>query len=136
MTIIWFYWFLTFAGKIGPIFPMIATDLNLFLIYQQSDNIEIPQAQFQAMISISSRHLLNISIHREGVIVIDGKKCNDEGIYSITRNKFICDPQVCAFLIVDKNCKMEYVKKVYKILQEAQIYKVYHMVSNSGKKVI
>lgn len=136
ISVIWLYWCLTFAGKIGPIFPFIETNLNLYYITAQSNNIIIPQAYHTQKINISSRLLLNISVHKNCITVVDGYKYNKGDLYLAFRNALLRNPQICAFLIIDKNCRMEYVYDVYNALRMAKIYRVYHMVSKSGKMVL
>lgn len=140
---LWFWIFLEFAVKIGSIGPMIFTDLKNLRIIQLSAQIKLPGAH-NAEKLYSIRHFIFITIDDKGNYELDGKPIkfgrlqqifnnnetnddsqdqtfNDEYDYSIPNLWY--KYHIIA-LIIDKNCEMQYVQKLLKVLRKNKFYRV------------
>ena len=138
----WFFVFLTFAIKIGQIWPFLFTNFVNYSIAHYSVGIELPKSD-SAQDLQNKRYISFISIDQHGnyalggvpidfillkKIIKDTRECIDNislpdypSKYSISivwgsNNNFA--------LIVDKNCEMKYVNKLFDILRNNKFYQV------------
>jgi biopolymer transport protein ExbD len=132
---IWFFWFLNFAARLGPIPWFISTNFHGFTVAQQSSGIRIPVTQFHKHIPISATHLLDISITRTGKINIQGNKVTVSELPEILNKYSMWDPQLVAFLIIDRECKMGVVNTVLFEIKKSPIREVYFFTSEHSYKM-
>jgi biopolymer transport protein ExbD len=134
-SFIWFFWFLNFAARLGPIPWFVSANFHTFQIAQQSQGIRIPITQSHKPFGTSARHLMNVSLNRAGKIIINGTKVEYENLKNIFSYVRANDPIVKPFLIIDKECKMEYVNKVIAEIKSARIRKIYFCTNDYSYKM-
>ena len=134
-SFIWFYWFLAFAIRIGPIPSFEFTNFFGFSVAQQSSGIRIPITQYHSQIKISKRHLLPISISRWGLINVDGSIVKLEELQEIIKKHIKMDPRVEGYLIVDKECKMQVVNIIVSTMRKNNYKRVNFFTSEHPIKM-
>ena len=133
INVIWFYTFLIFAFRIGGAALFTMFDMAGMNAAINSNGITLPKAENKAKRNFSGRNLLYISIHEDGhVRVALGAKIYTKDFVTYFKNSKLSNPQVVAFLIVDKNCKMIYVNQVIQALRKADLRKIIFFTSKSG----
>ena len=121
--------FLLIAFRLGTIFLLSFTNLGSIFAANYSDGIHIPQVENHNRFHGSSRHFLYISIHKDGIIKIDGYEIEKNTWIDYFYNKRLWDPQIVACLLVDRDCTMDIVKEVIFKLRKGQIYRFWFTTS-------
>ena len=124
-SFIWFYWFINFALRVATIPNFVFGNFHGYNIARQSSGITIPKTQNHKPITGSGRHLINISIDKYGKIVINGDHLNLDEVGDVLLRKRYNDPNGIPFLIIDRDCKMEFVNKILYELRKSYFFKVY-----------
>jgi len=134
-SFIWFYWFINFAFRVGTIPVFVSCNFHGYIIAKQSPGITIPKTQNHESILGSGRHLINISINKYGKIVIDGDHLNLDEVGDVLLKYRYNDPYGIPFLIIDRDCNMEFVNKILYKLRKSNFFKIYFFTNEYGSKM-
>ncbi len=135
-SFVWFYWFIVFAIKIGMIFPFIFFNPIRMHISNCSNGIIPPIATKHDLLDISSRHLFPIVIHKDGLIKVEyGYEIDLVNLSKLLLSKRINDPMLIVLFVVDKNCKMGVLNKVFNICRENNALLVRFVTSDHYKLI-
>jgi len=118
--------FLIIALRMGTISVLMFTNIGSIYATSQSDGLHLPCIDNYNRYHGSTRHFLYISIHKDGIIKIDGYEMEKNTWTEYFYNKRIWDPQIVACLLVDRNCTMDIVKEVIFKLRKGQIYRFWY----------
>jgi len=75
-------------------------------------------------ISLSIQHMIIISIHRDGYIMVNGVHTADKYLSSLLNSYRMAEPVAVADLVVDKYCPMERVNYVLISLRKAHFFHI------------
>ena len=154
MNTMWFFVFLTFVIKIGQIWPFQFTDFTSLMASHYSKGLSLPHAP-NSHRGPSSRHLVFITIDKQGRFLIDGKLIEPEKLDSllseardaIEQNQIILldqDSEYFVFLnsltvfalLIDKNCEMWTVHKLFNTLRKNKFNKVFFIAHKIEREKI
>jgi biopolymer transport protein ExbD len=128
---IWFFFFLIFSCRVGLIAIFAMTDLTDYRATHNSDGIILPYAKEYKLLDTSSRHIIIISIHKEGHIKYRGVKVEVDSLNSFVSKYRKNDPHLLISIIADKKCKMGLVMKVINAIQVSSGIPVFFHTASS-----
>jgi biopolymer transport protein ExbD len=109
---IFYYWFLAFTVRIGPIPWMEFGNLNFFRNVSYASGIQIPKTKYHKPVVGSKRHLIHISITKSEKIRVNGYPVRIDNFLKAYSQNLNMDPQAQPLLIIDRNCKMDIINQV------------------------
>ncbi|MGH1366463.1 MAG: ExbD/TolR family protein [Calditrichia bacterium] len=132
---LWYNLFMQIGLRVGVIAFLMLFDLgalraSLFLD-GHTDKPDVPEAIHFNQKNNSTRMMVYISIDRTGDILLEGNIYSYE---ALPRALYLClvrEPRAIATLIVDKDCEMKYVHKLYAAIRKSGISQVTHIVNPS-----
>jgi len=93
-----------------------------------------PSSRFQVLISIDRTGQILVEGEsytdpdETGQILVEGASYNDADLSKVLNFHLLAEPRVIATLIVDRECEMQYVQKVYRVLRKSGIQRITHIV--------
>ena len=99
---------------------------------QSAKNLELPKAASAKR--DFKPDIVNISVTKEGDVILEKKNINLVDLYGYLSNKFVLNTNVPVFISGDKNSRHGSIVKVLDIVRRAGIQKVSFTISAEGQK--
>ena len=132
---LWFWMFLEFASKIGVISVFPFQDTGSMYASYYSQGITVPYGVNTRGLP-GQRHLVYVSLDKNGMIKVNGSICRDNILILVLSNQLLVDPQIVAFLIIDRDCEMPSVNKLFMKLRSAGLLRISLMCENNHYKIL
>ena len=77
-----------------------------------------------------------LSLDKNGIIKVNGSICRDNILVLVLSNQLLADPQIVVFLIIDRDCEMPSVNKLFMKLRSAGLLRISLMCENNHYKIL